>query len=324
VEVAVYLPLALAALLGLSARALGRRLPPATATRLLTGAAVLSAAASSFVLGVLGFTLVAQLAPVAAAGHWSVEALQAVDPVPRLAAAIAIGAVCVLGFAGVRAALGRARALLAALALSHHLGAEDGRALLVVDEETVDVFAVPTARGRIIASRRLLEALSPAERRALLAHENAHLDHHHYAYRVAADLAAAVNPVLRPVARAVRYATERWSDEVAATTVGDRRVVAAALAHASLHRCSARRPVAGDVAAMHAVQGAVVERVDALLAPPPRHQPLIVLGVLGLVAATVFASVDAQADTDLMFDHLATAQPAATAGPSATGHQETP
>jgi peptidase M48-like protein len=312
VQVAVYLPLALAALLGLSARPLGRRLPPATATRLLTGAAVLSAAATSFVLGVLGFTLVAQLAPVAAAGHWSVEALQAVDPVPRLAAATAIGALCVLGFAGVRAALGRARTLHAALALSHHLGAGRGRRLLVVDEESVDVFAVPAARGRIVASRRLLEALSPAERRALLAHENAHLDHHHYAYRVAVDLAAAVNPLLRPLARSVRYATERWSDEVAAATVGDRRVVAAALAHASLHRCGTRRP-AGVAAAMHAVQGAVVERVDALLAPPPRRQPLIVLGVLALVAATVFASVDAQADTDLMFDHVTTAGPVATA-----------
>ncbi len=56
----------------------------------------------------------------------------------------------------------------------------------------------------------------------LLAHERAHARNSHYLFTSAARLAAAANPLLRPVAAEVGYAIERWADERAAAETGDR------------------------------------------------------------------------------------------------------
>jgi Zn-dependent protease with chaperone function len=74
-------------------------------------------------------------------------------------------------------------------------------------------------RGRIVVTTGLLHNLEPAERRAVLAHEAAHLRGHHQIYVQLTELAAAANPLLRPVARAVRYGVERWADEPAPALV---------------------------------------------------------------------------------------------------------
>ena len=196
-HVAIYLPLLAAAVLGGCAPRLSRGLPPATATRLLATAGALIAAATSFVLAVLAFTLVAELAPVARLGSWSASALDAANPVPDFTSAAAATAVCVLAVAAVRAAARRVRATLAARRLCATLGGGPGD-LVIVDGPDVEAFALPAMRGRIVASRPLLAALPADERRAVLAHETAHLRHHHHTYRLAAELSAAVNPLLRP------------------------------------------------------------------------------------------------------------------------------
>ncbi len=232
-HVAIYLPLLVAAVLGATAPHLSRALPPATATRLLAGAGVATATATSFVLGVLTFTLVAEFGPVARLGSWSTSRLDASNPVPDGASIAAGATVCVLAFFVVRAVVRSVRATLAARRLCGELGGEPGD-LVVIDGPDVRVFALPALRGRIVATRPLLAALPADERRAVLAHETAHLRNHHHRYRLAAELAAAVNPLLRPLARGVDYATERWADEAAAGTVGDRRVVARALARCGL------------------------------------------------------------------------------------------
>jgi Peptidase family M48. len=180
------------------------------------------------------------------------------------------------------------------------------------------VFAVPAMRGRIVASRPLLAALPSDERRAVLAHETAHLRHRHHRYRLAAELAAAVNPLLRPLVPAVEYATERWADEVAAEVVGDRTVVARALARTGLRAAEPRRTSPWSAAALYAVaaRSPLVRRVEALLAPAQRHRPLLVAGVAALLAVTLSAVVETQRDTEQMFEH-ANLTTAAHAHPSA-------
>ena len=310
--VAVYLPLLAALLLGASASRLGRAMAPRTAARALTASAVLVAAATSFALGVLAFTLLGTLAPVAALGRWSVTSLSAADPVPQLVAAVACAAVLLLGASGARAAVRRARALAAARAVCLTLGGGPGQ-LVVLDDDTDDVYALPGDRGRIVASRSLLAALPPDERRALLAHETAHLRGRHHLYRAAAELAAAVNPMLRPVTRAVRYATERWADEDAATATGDRASVARALARVGLRRHAAPAPFGWRAVALGGADSSVVARVRALLAPPPRRRPgaLVAQAALACVlAVTVASTVEAQRDAEHLFEQ---ARPAVSA-----------
>ena len=310
-HVAVYFPLLVSAVLGALAPCLARLLPPATATLLLTGAAVLTAAATSFALAVLAFTIVAELAPVARLGSWSRAGLDAANPVPDAASAVAGAAVCVLAVATARVASRRVRASLAARALCTDLGGSPGE-LIVVDDPAVDVFAVPSLHGRIVASRRLLASLPAGERRAVLAHETAHLRHHHHRYRILVELAAAADPLLRRLVPAVEYATERWADEVAARVVGDRAVVARALARTGLRAASPRRPALWAAAALRAasVGSPLVRRVTALLAPAPRHRPLLVAAVAAMLVLTVGASVETQQDTERLFENAALAHSA--------------
>jgi hypothetical protein len=51
--------------------------------------------------------------------------------------------------------------------------------------------------------------------RALLAYERAYLRGRHHWFTAAAEPAAAANPLLRPLARAVAFTIERWADEEA-------------------------------------------------------------------------------------------------------------
>lgn len=316
--VAVYIPLLAALLLGASTGALGRALPPATAARALAGSALLVAAASSFVLGVLAFTLLATLPPIAALGQWSVASLTAANPVPELVAGLACAAVLIFGARGTQAAVSRYRALAAVRAICLHLGGEPGQ-LIVVDDDTDEVYAVPGAGGRIVASRALLAALPVDERRALLAHEAAHLHHHHHRYRVAAELAAALNPLLRPTVGAVRFATERWADEDAALATGDRAVVARALARTGLRKHGARSTPAGwRAVALDAAESAVVARVRALLAPPPRRRPAALLILAALMAVTLSSTVEAQRDAEQLFEQSRPAIASAAAATATT------
>jgi Zn-dependent protease with chaperone function len=317
VGVAVYLPLLAAVLLGVTAPLLVRLLPPATATRALSASAVLVAASTSFVLGVLAFTLLGKLPLVASMGRWSVASFSAADPVPQLVAVGACIAVLVLGITGLRAGIARIRALSAARALCQRVGGE-ARQLVVVEGGPEDVYALPGARGRIFASRSLLTALPADERRALLAHEAAHLRQHHHVYRICTELAAAVNPLLRPVAQAVRFGTERWADEQAAVDTGDRRTVARALAHVGLRRHEAADEPGWRSVALDAAQSAVAARVQALLSPPPRRRPTALLGLAVLVVVTVCSTVDAQRDAEQLFEQ---SRPPVGGSVLATTHQ---
>jgi Zn-dependent protease with chaperone function len=95
-------------------------------------------------------------------------------------------------------------------------------------------FAVPGRPGGVVVGAELLEVLDPDERRVVLAHEQAHLDQHHHRFVRAAEACGAAFPFLVPIARQVRFNSERWADEVAAARIGSRVIVARVIAKVAL------------------------------------------------------------------------------------------
>ena len=276
---------------------LARGLPPAVATRLLVPACLVVGASAVWALLTVGFTWVAQLGPVSRYGDWSPEQLRAETPFPTIIAVgcglLAVGSVTQAGVVGTR----RVRRMLAVRNACDQLG-EPG-SLVVLDNDRPDAFATPGAGGRIVVTTGLLRALTAAERRALLAHEAAHLAHRHAWWLLATDVAAAANPLLRPTAGAIEHAVERWADEEAAKEVTDRRLVARTLARtALLTRASATVPAAGLAAA----GGDVPCRVRALLAPPPRPRILPLTVLLALLITSTVASATVQHRGDQLLD----------------------
>jgi Zn-dependent protease with chaperone function len=285
---------------------LARRLPPATATRLLVPASLVVAGSGVWVLTAVAFTWVAQLGPVSRYGDWSAEELRADTPFPTTVA-VSCGVLALLSVSRT-ATVGtrRARVLLAVRQSCRQVGTPGS--LVVLDHERPDAFATPGASGRIVVTTGLLRALTAEERRALLAHEASHLAHRHAWWLLAANLADAANPLLTRTVRAIGHAVERWADEDAARAVTDRRLVARTLARTALLTRTA--PPAS--ARLAATGGDVPGRVRALLEPPPRPRvlPLAVLLVL-LVACTVAAGT-VQRRGDQLLDEAGKSAPAAT------------
>jgi hypothetical protein len=329
---------------------LGRRLPPPIATRLMGTAAVALAAITLWALGVLAFTAIAQVPLVAAFGDWSTSILRATDPVPMWVG-IASGLVW-LGLAGLalRGFVRRIAALRALRRLDRSLSAPG--TLVILESDRPDAFSTPGAHGRVYVTTGMLRVLRPDERRALLAHEASHLTHRHAWWLIASDLAAVVNPMLVPTARAIAHGVERWADEDAAREIGDRGAVARAVARAALHvhastsgagtpdgaasRDGAAFPHgaafpdgaatvgSGITAGVRATQpvraagtaaigGQVPDRVQALLLAPPRARLLPVLALTALLAASLGSGFAIQNHTEEYFDH-ASACPGPTCG----------
>ena len=298
-KLAVYLPLVLPLLAAVSARRLAEWLPPRTATWLLTGSAVVLAAASSAVLGLLAMAATIRIPLVAAVGDLSLHAVSRDDPA-SLPLGLAAGALlAAAAAAAVRATWRRTAALVAAHRQARWLpGAGQ---VVVVSDDAADAYAAPGWPGRIVITTGMMHALTAAERQVLLAHERAHACGYHYLFTAAARLAAAANPLLRPLAAAVGYSVERWADEQAAAATGDRRLAARAIATAAL-AAQARprgRPVPagalGAVADAAGVRGAgiVPRRVAALLQPPPRPRLLLAAVAVALVAVSGLSALDA-------------------------------
>jgi Zn-dependent protease with chaperone function len=290
----VYLPFLFSALFGLTAPALARRLPPAAATWLLSLGGVLAAIGSAASLALLGFTLVGQTPLLAKQGRWSDTTLKHADPVATPIAALAV---VVLAFRICGAAIRRSRALRDAYRLAGSLPASGGE-LAVIDDRDNQAYAVPGWPGRIVVSTGLLRNLDAAERRAVLAHERAHLTHHHHLHHTLVHLAAAANPVLHRLPAAVALSTERWADESAAATCR-RDVVADTLTHVTMGHA----PRIASPAVVLAVAATDVEaRVQALRAPAPRRTLWRAALLIALLVATAAAVLEAAHDTERLFE----------------------
>jgi len=235
---AMALPLLVSGALWIIGARLGRWLPPATAVRLLSLAAVVTALSTGFVLAIAAFLVLARVPAIATLGHWSTATVSLDDPIPTSAGLVAGATVLVLLCAALRRFALAGRDLATAAAACRRLGpGTDG--LVIVDDEEPDAYALQGLTGRVVVSTAMLRALPADERRVLLAHEAAHLSHYHHVYMQLAELGAAANPLLRPLAVAVRDGAERWADEDAAAEVGDRALAARALARAGLARALA-------------------------------------------------------------------------------------
>ena len=231
-HLAVYLPLVIPALAALAARPLANRLPPVAATWLLAGSSLALAAASSAVLGMLALSALVRIPFVASVANLSVGAISRGDPVSLPIAIAAGGLLAAAAAAAVRALWRRGTAIVEAGRQASQLPGSGQ--VVVTEDDAADAYTLPGWPCRIVITSGMLRVLSGPERQVLLAHERAHAGGSHYLFTSAARLAAAANPLLRPVAAEVGYTVERWADECAATATGDRPLTARAIARAAL------------------------------------------------------------------------------------------
>jgi Zn-dependent protease with chaperone function len=307
VTVSVYLPLALSIVLAVIAPRCARTLPPAAAVWSLSCAAVAAAMTWVVALGLIASTAVERLSFVAQFVHYSPTYWRQVDPV---AVPCAITAGVVLAMCLGLFAVAVDREIVSVRDVRRLSGRFHGTSSVVfVDDATPHAYVVGGRRPRIVVSSGLLRSLGVPERRAVLAHEAAHLRCRHHVHMRVLRLAAAIHPLLRPAIPAGALAVERWADEEAANRLGDRTLVARTLLRAALAATGASVPTG---ALAHTGSGDVGRRVAALLAAPPRAR----WSAVAVSAVMVFAAVLSPVYTA---DHLDTLLSAATA--SATSHR---
>ncbi|MEU3486678.1 M56 family metallopeptidase [Streptomyces massasporeus] len=282
----VFLPLILPLTAWPVARLAEQHLHPRTATRLLTVLAVVLALCSTVCLALVMVVGTAQLPGNPLPDGWSDPEVRAAVPYDEVVGKAAIPALCAVVVACARTMRrhGRVRRR-AHLALAGLRETE----VAVLPDAVPYAYALPpggpagrgAGRGRVVVTTALLDRLGPAERRALFAHERAHLAARHDRFLLAVQLAARANPFLRPLRTAVAYTAERWADEEAARTIGSRRTVARAIGTAALVSRGTPLPTLAGLAA----PGPVPRRVAALLGPAPAvHDWPPVFTAVGLAA----------------------------------------
>jgi Zn-dependent protease with chaperone function len=158
----------------------------------------------------------------------------------------------------------------------------DERELAIVASDEPVAYTLPGQPGQVVVSTAMLQSLDRQERRVLLAHERSHLRRGHHRYIRATELAVAALPFLAPLNARLRFVLERWADEDAAAEVGDRALVASAIARAALATHGAPE------AALAMADAGVVERVEIMLAGSPRESRVIERLLSGVVLAGAF------------------------------------
>jgi beta-lactamase regulating signal transducer with metallopeptidase domain len=257
------------------------------------------AATTTLALAILASPLIARVPLVAHLGRWRPAAVAVHSPIPAWSSAVAVAAL-LLVCSRIGVEVQRLARQFRDAARAHDRMHGGQSPLVVIEDRAPVAYAVSrtTSRsGRIVMSTGMIDLLDPDERHAVVAHEAAHLHHRHDLFLAAADLAVAVNPMLRPARVDLRYSLERWADEDAATSTS-RPVVAAALAKAAV-----------TALGLVAVPGALrlhshdmTRRVAALLADrPPTHRRLA-WGLIGLAVIAAGAIALATHDTERFFE----------------------
>lgn len=254
-----------------------RRLAPAAGAILLTGAAIASAGAVILALGAISFAYLTEVPWMADTLGWCRELSPIDDHVPT---ALGVGTLVALFVSGIRAFW----------YLRHATWHSSTAApeIVVVQSLAVEAVAVPGDPGRIVVSSAMMDVLDDDEREAMLAHERAHLRHRHHRFLVLAGVAAAAVPLVHPISTRVRFCTERWADESAAVYVGDRSLVARAIAKAAL--ASVGPPPRTALALLGL---GVPGRIGALLGPQRRAgagASMLLVSGLGGLAMSIGAS----------------------------------
>ncbi|MER7173516.1 M56 family metallopeptidase [Streptomyces mesophilus] len=261
----VFLPLVLPLSAWPIARLAEHNLLPRTATRLLTSVAAVMALCSTLCLALAMVVGTAQLPGNPLPDGWSDPEVREAVPYDEIVGKAAIPALIAVALACARVAWRHFR--VRRQAQSALVDLPGGQVAVLPDAEPY-AYALPggrRGRERIVVTTGLLGHLDAGERRALFAHERAHLSAGHHRFLLTVQLAARANPFLRPLRTAVVFTAERWADEESAQCVGDRKAVARAIGKAALVSRGAPVPSFAGFAA----PGPVPRRVAALLGPAP-------------------------------------------------------
>ncbi len=243
-------PLFVVFVLAVVVTATHRRLPPALAARMVTTTLAIVALAAAPTLWILSFGYVAHVPLWGGRLDWCAETLGVHDPIPWWIGLPALF-LAVAGAVRARAVLGNYR----------QLRRDQPGEVEITDHAHPFAFTLPGRGGHVVLSTGLVEILDDAERGVVLAHEYTHARHRHDRYLLTAQLAAAVVPPLRPLARRLQFSLERWADETAVAHCGDRGFVARTLGKVALRSFN-------PAGAMGFTGLGVPARVAALLAPP--------------------------------------------------------
>jgi len=143
-------------------------------------------------------------------------------------------------------------------------------------------------RPRILISTAAWSLLAADERRAVLAHERAHIEHGDTRWRFALSLLGALGlPGLGPNLLAVWvHASERLCDWRASFAVEEPTVVAQALVRLARASSTARTPRIAETLAF-ASPNAIGDRVEAILDAEPDGAALALRVAMALTAAAV-------------------------------------
>jgi beta-lactamase regulating signal transducer with metallopeptidase domain len=296
-RVFVYLPFLSCVIAVGSARLVARRTEPHLSARVLTLTGLALSLATAAALSLLAFTVVARIPLVASHGRWAASAVASRVEVPTWLGVLAIVCIAAIAVRTIRIFDRYRRGLGDAVRLQLESGGE----VVTISDPASFAYASrawPFRPGVIIVSDGLQQTLDADERAAVLAHEQSHLTHQHSIYELAALLAGALNPLLRPLQREINFSLERWADEDAAAVQG-RDVAASALAASALHSVgSAPRP-----ALAHATT-CVPARVEALLdSPRPRTRLLTWIAAANAIVAAVAVLLAAHS-TEHIFEVL--------------------
>jgi Zn-dependent protease with chaperone function len=177
------------------------------------------------------------------------------------------------------------RGTAAASRFRHEVGAARGEVVVAALGEPE---ALALSSGVIVLTLDVIRTLRPDERRAVLAHERAHLQHGHHRYRRAAALLAVSNPLLRRLPATIGDLTERWADEEAASATS-RATTAAALQRVA--QLVDHQELDQSPATMHSAAIGVFDRILALESDPHEANWYGLVAAAVLVAATVVVAV---------------------------------
>jgi Zn-dependent protease with chaperone function len=273
-------------------------LSPWVATRLFDGRAPARMVATFHLLALAGMAalpLVALpcLAVIRPADLSALASLNVIRVAQAAARALVVAYLLRVVWVAVRTSQATSRlAASTALAAAERLPTSGGPLIHVVASQRPIAFTLDGRAGGVVVSRGLLALLDDQERAAVLAHELAHLRlrHHRllrFARVVSGALGAAV-PAAGDAAAFLARELEVIADQVAASEVGDRRVVARSLAKAALATAGAT-PAPSPALAFGGDRD-LVYRLDRLLEDPRREDRRgVATWSIGLLAAGLVA-----------------------------------
>lgn len=263
-------PMLAALLLAVVVTTIHRRLPPAVAARVIAVTTIVVAAAALPTLWTLGLGFVAHTPFLGDGLAWCTEVFGVHHELPWWVGAPTTAFVIVGAIRAVK------------VVRSHRRLRQDlPGSIEIAGHEQPFAVTLPGRGGHIVVSSGLVELLDETEQRVVIAHEHAHARHRHDRYLLLAQTCGVAIPMLRPLTSRLQFSIERWADEAAVASCGDRRLVAMTLGKVALHGVT-------PAGVLGFAGLGVPARMAALLGPAPgpvrRHVLVGVWLAIGLTA----------------------------------------